>query len=398
MPRPPLRIDATFRNTNNWQNEADVFNKMFKQFSDGKGIQNVGGFRYKGKARQVTGIQNAAFVVLVTTFKEGEWPDNLDVEHGVFTYYGDNRAPGAELHDTHIGGNLLLRDVFEDLYSGSRENTPPFLCFESFGPSGQKFMRFLGLAIPGANNAGTADDLVAVWRTQNNQRFQNYRATFTILDEEKVDWAWLDDLVGGVPPHLSKFCPTTWQQFVKNGKAKALRCLKSKLPRTKEEQLPKTNFEHYVLEQVLTLSDREFEFASKSILELADPNYIDLEVTKAIIDGGRDIIGKYRIGHAGDEILLDLFGEVKRWAPNQSIGVKPMSRLISRIKHRDFGVFITTSYFHKQVQKELIEDHHPILLLSGGDIAKLLIKTDIANDGSPASLNNWLNGHRLTDH
>ena len=29
--RPDLRIDALFRNTNNWKNEDDVFNKMFKR-------------------------------------------------------------------------------------------------------------------------------------------------------------------------------------------------------------------------------------------------------------------------------------------------------------------------------------------------------------------------------
>ena len=46
--RPPLEIDRLYRNdTNNWKKPDDEFNKMFR--SQGKGIQNAGGFRFKSK-------------------------------------------------------------------------------------------------------------------------------------------------------------------------------------------------------------------------------------------------------------------------------------------------------------------------------------------------------------
>ena len=49
-----------------------------------------------------------------------------------------------------------------------------------------------------------------------------------------------------------------------------------------------------------------------------------------------------------------------------------MSRLISRIRYRQFGVKITTSYVHKQAYQEVIEDGHPILIISAADIAQTL--------------------------
>jgi hypothetical protein len=36
-----------------------------------------------------------------------------------------------------------------------------------------------------------------------------------------------------------------------------------------------------------------------------------------------------------------------------------MSRLISRLRFRQFGVFITTSYFHHQAYEEVRLDQHP---------------------------------------
>lgn len=48
------------------------------------------------------------------------------------------------------------------------------------------------------------------------------------------------------------------------------------------------------------------------------------------------------------------------------------SRLISRIRYRQFGVLITTSYVHKQAYKGNIEDGHPILVISATDIVNIL--------------------------
>jgi hypothetical protein len=55
-----------------------------------------------------------------------------------------------------------------------------------------------------------------------------------------------------------------------------------------------------------------------------------------------------------------------------TVGVKEVSRLISRIRHRQFGVLVTTSVVARQAYEEVREDRHPIIFLSGKDIADIL--------------------------
>ncbi|MBM3740896.1 MAG: restriction endonuclease [Acidobacteria bacterium] len=387
-----LRIDATYRNTNDWKKSEDVFNRFFR-FADGKGINNTSGFRPKSRAGKGTDITKCAFCVLVTTFGESEWPDSLDRESGLFTYFGDNRSKGVPIHDTTVGGNRLLRSIYSLLHTGQRGKIPPFLCFETLKSAKGTHMRFLGLACPGAEGVSALEDLVAVWRIKGNDRFQNYRAMFTILREETVSRSWLEDLVAGTASVDSKYCPPTWSKWVSTGRYLALQCSRRIEPRSRKDQEPSTKEERMVLLRVHQgLSDREFEFAAADLVRLMDERFSDFSVTRATRDGGRDVVAEYRVGHALHQVRLEAYVEAKRWSPGSAVGVKPMMRLISRLKHRDIGVFITTSYFDVQVQRELIEDRHPVLLVSGGDVARLLLQKELGHD--PA-LGEWL--HRVRD-
>jgi hypothetical protein len=67
-----------------------------------------------------------------------------------------------------------------------------------------------------------------------------------------------------------------------------------------------------------------------------------------------------------------------------------MKRLLSRLKHRDIGVFVTTSFFDQQVQQELIDDRHPVLLITGGDVARLLIACELGDTESGGALDRWM--------
>jgi hypothetical protein len=382
-----LRVDASYRNTNNWKHPLDEFNLFFR-FSDDRGIANAQGFRPKSRKDGSTAIADCAFCLLVTNYGETEWPDSLNPESGLFTYYGDNRQPGKALNATAIGGNRLLERVFERLHDGNRASICPFLCFENYRGAEGVFMRFLGLAVPGAEGLSSLDDLVAVWRRKGNQRFQNYRATFTILNEPAVTHAWLDKIVNGASPSTAKDCPPAFAQWVKTGKYNALTTPPEVVPRNKSEQLPKTNRENIVLKSVSSLNHREFEHASAAILEMMDDRFFDIHVTREVRDGGRDVLAKYRVGHEDHSISLEVSLEAKHWTG--AIGVKPMMRLISRLKHRDFGVFITTSHFEKTVQEELIEDGHPVVLIAGGDIARILISKELEG----VALERWLDAIR----
>ena len=68
------------------------------------GVGNQGGFRMYGSPAR----DSVKLVVLYTSGAEPDWPDFLDPYTGSFTYFGDNRSPGRDLHDTPRRGNLLL--------------------------------------------------------------------------------------------------------------------------------------------------------------------------------------------------------------------------------------------------------------------------------------------------
>ena len=63
-----------------------------------------------------------------------------------------------------------------------------------------------------------------------------------------------------------------------------------------------------------------------------------------------------------------------------------MSRLISRIRYRQFGVMLTTSYVDSQAYKEVVEDGHPILIVTATDIAQTLRRNSITSE----NIDEWL--------
>ncbi len=63
-----------------------------------------------------------------------------------------------------------------------------------------------------------------------------------------------------------------------------------------------------------------------------------------------------------------------------------MSRLISRIRYRQFGIMVTTSYVDSQAYKEVIEDGHPILIVTASDIGTILRNSAITT----GNITSWL--------
>ena len=105
-----------------------------------------------------------------------------------------------------------------------------------------------------------------------------------------------------------------------------------------------------------------------------DRNFLTFDVTRPTRDGGRDAIGAYRIGDGPSGIIVDCALEAKCYAADHSIGVREVARLISRLRHRQFGIFITTSYVHQQAYEEIKADQHPILIIAAIDIVDTLAK------------------------
>lgn len=262
--------------------------------------------------------------------------------------------------------------MFEWAHAGAaaRARVPPFLLFDK--PGTGRDVRFRGLLAPGSDQLSGEEDLVAVWRTTRGQRFQNYRARFTVLDVPVVPRAWIGQLEAGKP--LGTDCPAAWRAWVDSGVYAPLLAPPTVITRSREQQEP-APVDRPLLDVVFQhFRDRphDFEQFAADLWRVSQPNVDKIDVTRPWRDGGRDAIGDYLLGPRSDPVAVEFALEAKCYGPENSVGVRATSRLISRLRHRQFGVLVTTSYLHAQAYQEIREDGHPVVILAGRDLIDIL--------------------------
>lgn len=351
-------------------------------------VGNSGGFRKCMKRSQNGKKTNEeAYVCIYSSGEEIEWRDELDRTLGRFVYWGDNRKAGNSLLKTKFGGNMFLEKIFSRLAIGDRKHIAPVFVFQKYCG---RDMIFCGVAVPGDRRINPQDALVSVWAQNDEGRYQNYKSTFTVLDIPQIDRRWLADLEAG-DGYNSQYAPAVWKKWIDKYEYKPLITEKNPIRyRKANEQLPISgSLEYQMLEALINHFDDPiaFEACACKIAQIMDSNIISIETTRATRDGGRDAIGKYRVGTETNGIELEFALEAKRYKISNSVGVKETSRLISRIKHRQFGIFVTTSFVADQAYKEIIEDEHPIVIISGKDIIEVLLNAGV---GSVEHLKDWL--------
>ena len=387
LEKADLIVDCVYKGGSAPNLSAEPFHKLIP------GCENSGGFR---KKLREDGSGKYAYIILYTSMEEMEWPDFLEEETGIFRYYGDNRTPGKALTDTKKKGNLILEMVFSLLNEGKNlKDIPPFFVFKKTGNG--RDVQFLGLAAPGNPKISPDRDLVAFWRTYNDKRFQNYEAYFTILDTKKepISREWIKSLIFDYENSLEK-APDVWKKFLREGRngivpLKAPKILK--IP-NKNEQLFKTDEEGIkcieFIREHYNAFPQGFEECATNIISKMDQNFIGFSLTRPWRDGGRDAIGRYSIhtgGNVNHPLIVDCALEAKCYGVNRGVGVREMSRLISRIRYRQFGIMITTGFVDTQAYSEVIEDGHPILIVTASDIAGILRRNSI----TISNIDGWLN-------
>ena len=358
----PLVVDAVYEGGTANNQGDDPINKLLS-------VGNAGGFRALGSIVK----QTVKYVELYTSGVDPDWPDVLDPRTGGFVYHGDQKEPGRELHDTPRKGNLLLRHMFELAEGGpeQRAAVPPIFLFEKAAPG--RSVAFRGLLVPGGPAIRPDERLVAVWKSRDGQRFQNYRATFTVLDEASISREWLDALRSGEATQAHT--PAAWREWVASGAYRPLVAQPTRQTRSREQQLPRDPEGLRILATVKSYFETAptaFEQCAAQLWQMMAPAVSNVVVTRASVDGGRDAIGTYALGPLGDRVELSFSLEAKCYGLDNSVGVKEVARLISRLRHREFGVFVTTSYLARQAYSEIREDQHPVVVIAGGDIVQLL--------------------------
>lgn len=390
LPIADLIVDAIYESSADGQLSGEPISKLLP------GSGNMGGFRVSGRGERKN------WVVLFTTGEDRDWPDSLDLNTGKFIYFGDNKIPGHELHDTRAGGNRVLRHAFSRLHdeSNPRVDVAPFFVFKKHQKkNGARSVQFKGLAVPGFPGMSATEDLVALWKSTNGQRFQNYRSTFTILNVPVISREWIVDLATGKPNTFN--APKAWREWVATGTYRPLVAEPTTVIRSVEQQTPDVPLKALILECVwkhFQEAPVAFEKFAARIYQMTDSRVIIDAITRGPIDGGRDAIGRYMLGLADDPVYAEFSLEAKCYRPPinglvpNTIGVKEVSRLISRIRHRQFGVLVTTSIVARQAYAEVREDRHPILFIVGKDIAEILIGCGL---NTPERVSVWLRAEFL---
>lgn len=276
---------------------------------------------------------------------------------------------------------MLLRDAFALSHGRveERRRVPPFFLFEKDTNVGRD-IRFRGLLAPGGPSLTSDDELQAIWRTTRGMRFQNYRARFTVLDVGRIPRQWIIELAAGEV--LGPSCPKVWRHWIEARTYRPLTAPSTTVVRGRDEQVPRDAARQEIINTIYAHFQKhphDFESCAVAIWRMMAPATGACDVTRPSRDGGRDAVGEYMLGPPADRLAVEFALEAKCYAPENAIGVRDVGRLISRIRHRQFGVFVTTSYFHRQVYEEVRTDQHPIVLICGLDLADVLRRHGYTN-------------------
>jgi Restriction endonuclease len=184
--------------------------------------------------------------------------------------------------------------------------------------------------------------------------------------------------------------PTAWRDWVISGRYRPLRSLPSIEHRSKPEQFPSAPVDREmvaIIHSYFSEHPHDFEHCAAALARMMMPDIVSIDVTRASRDGGRNATGKFNIGSGASAVLVDFALEAKCYAIGSSVGVREMSRLISRLRHRQFGILVTTSHIDSQAYREIKEDQHPIVVISAIDIVTILRSHGHA---TPSAVSAWL--------
>lgn len=206
---------AVYKGGTNNNAGDEPLTKLFKIGGFKAGIGVSGGFRRTSKEKNGKKIKGSnAFIALVDTGKQKEWPNTYDEDTGVFTYYGDNRIEGNDVLNTKKSGNEILQDIFNKSYSGpeERSNIPPIFIFKSTG--NRRDTRFIGLAVPGVKGMSKSEAL----ELRDFGTYKNYVAHFMVLKISGgvIKREWLKDLKDA-SFDFSENAPAEWNNYILNG-------------------------------------------------------------------------------------------------------------------------------------------------------------------------------------
>lgn len=316
---------------------------------------------------------------------ETPWQDLFDVDNGRIRYFGDNKTPGVD-PATRPGNRALLaahrqHAEFDPI---ERATSVPLLFFRRVprGGAAKGFAQFEGVGIV------SRVELVTQHSARAGGTFANYAFDFLVLDVgregETVDWRWINsrrDPTVSVEASL-ELAPWAWRQWIRRGSlaGEAVRRRVSRLLVVgKAEQMPHVGSkEDKILNRIYEFFSEgrrhRFEALAQTIAQRViapdSSGYLSGGLTRATADQGIDFIARLDIGSGVGKAKVIVLGQAKCERPWNATNANDIARTVARLRRGWIGVYVTTSYFSENAQREVIEDRYPILLIGGRQVAK----------------------------
>lgn len=313
------------------------------------------------------------------------WEDIYDPDFGRVRYYGDNKS--CKTRPETKSGNRVLIETFHNQSSPIKaekiDHSVPIIFFERVPFNGVKkgYLKFQGYGIIESVELVTQYDD----QTQGGY-FSNYVFDMCVFslkeDNENFPWDWIN---ARRDPNLSneetlKYAPTAWKKWINNGDLSRVRrhVYTSEIIKSADQIPQPGSKEEDILHQVynfFSVHDKHtFELFAmrivKEVFEASGSNFQNGWVTQKSGDGGIDFVARSDIGSGLSKIKTVLIGQAKCESIHVPTNGISIARTVARLKRGWLGVYVTTSFFSTSVQKEVLDDQYPIMLINGLQIAK----------------------------
>ena len=406
-----LQIGQIFRTARPYKKDPEVIDGFVNHFAatytpNQKLALLDSGINTMAPLQAVDGARRPAILIRSTPHKIGShdtpWQDTFDVSNGHIHYYGDNKLPGKPAGSP--SGNKALLEAF-DAHTATdakdRLGAPPLIFYRTVPVRGKQkgYIEFNGFGI-------IRDvQLITQYDRAKNRTFSNYAFNFTVFalkaEDEEFDWGWISarrDKTLSLK-QTNALAPASWQQWVKDGARSLEKCRRrvSKLVTlsTAEQQPAKASKEYSTLRDIYSYYDgRKARFealaaiVTEHVIQENGGDYRMGWITAATSDGGADFYGRLDVGSGFGQAKLIVLGQAKCEGLSSPTGGNHIARTVARLRRGWMGVYVTTSYFSEAVQREIIEDEYPILLINGLKIAQTVLS--IIHGGAYTSVQNFL--------
>lgn len=336
------------------------------------------------------GKRRPAILIRSSPHKTGSettpWQDIFDVDNGHIRYYGDNKKPGAD--PALAPGNKVLLKAFETYNNiDQRHLSVPIIFYKAVARNKKSkgFVEFNGFGII------KGVELVTQYDRKQDRTFSNFAFNFHVFsianENEEFDWNWINDRRNKdlSLEQTMNSAPKSWKEWIKKGNSvleKTRRRVSKLFTVTKNEQIPiEGSKEEKILKEIYNYyNNRKSRFeglalaVAAKILSDTVGKYHEGWITPSTSDGGADFYGRLEVGEGFGKVKLIVLGQAKCEKINTPTGGTHIARTVARLKRGWIGIYVTTSYFSEAVQREVIEDEYPIMLINGLKLATTIMK------------------------